>query len=133
VFHRRRWFEGGTAGAAGLLDIAWFAPDGSAMTGARWHGSDGNVVGVFMSADGLVGDDGRAIADDSFYVAFNGTGHDVGFVLPDGPFARGWMLVLDTAAGSGSFAAPGERPVDGTFLVAGQSVVVLQRVEHVTA
>jgi glycogen operon protein len=132
VFHRRRWFEGGTAEAAGLLDIAWFAPDGSAMTGARWQGSNGNVVGVFMSADGLVGDDGQAIADDSFYVAFNGTGRDVGFVLPDGPFGRGWMLVLDTAV-SRALAAPGERPVEGSFLVAARTVVVLQRVERGTS
>ena len=29
VFHRRRWFEGGVIGEAGLLDIGWFAPDGS--------------------------------------------------------------------------------------------------------
>jgi glycogen operon protein len=128
VFHRRRWFEGGRTGEAGLLDIAWFAPDGRAMTRPRWQGSDGNVVGVFMSADGLVGDDGQPIADDSFFVAFNGTHRDVPFVLPDGSLGLGWALALDTARVP-SFTGEADRHLASTpFVVGAHAVVVLQRV-----
>jgi isoamylase len=126
VFHRRRWFEG-SAGPPGLLDIAWFAADGSAMSAERWRGRDGNVVGIFMSADGLVGDDGQPIADDSFYLAFNGSDRDLTFGLPDGSFGDGWRRVLDTAT-SPSFASDVEaRPVVDRIAVRGHAVVVLQR------
>ena len=126
VFHRRRWFEG-SAGAPGLLDIAWFDADGAAMSAERWRGRDGNVVGIFMSADGLVGNDGQPIGDDSFYLAFNGSDRDIVFALPDGSFGDGWRRVLDTAA-SPSFAPDIDaRPVADRFEARAHGVVVLQR------
>jgi isoamylase len=126
VFHRRRWFEG-SAGAPGLLDIAWFDADGAAMSAERWRGRDGNVVGIFMSADGLVGNDGQPIADDSFYLAFNGSDRDIAFALPDGSLGDGWRRVLDTAA-SPSFAPDIDaRPVADRFETRAHGVVVLQR------
>ena len=127
VFHRRRWFEGGVIGEAGLLDIGWFAPDGSPMDAPRWQGSGGNVVGVFMSADGLVGDDGQPIADDSFFIAFNGTDRAVPFLLPDAPLGRGWALALDTALRPSFVADPTELPDSAPVDVAAHAVVVLRR------
>jgi glycogen operon protein len=93
----------------------------------RWHGSHGNVVGVLLSADGLVGDEGQPIADDAFYVAFNATDQDVAFVLPGLPHGAGWVLAIDTAA-SPSFAATTNVPLGGGVVARGQAVVVLQRV-----
>ena len=43
-----------------------------------------------LPAVGLVADDGAPIADDSFYVALNGTDHDLAFALPDGALGTGW-------------------------------------------
>jgi glycogen operon protein len=128
VFHRRRWFEGGATGEAGLLDIGWFAPDGSPMDAARWQGSDGNVVGVFMSPDGLVGDEGQPIADDSFFIAFNGSDRGVPFSLPDAARGDGWALALDTALTPSFAAEQGAPPRSGPFDVGAYAVVVMQRV-----
>ena len=85
-------------GGTGQHDIGWFTLDGAADDRPRLGGPGGNVVGVFMSADGLVGDDGQSIADDSFCLAFNGSDREVPSACRTRP-GRGWELVLDTAAG----------------------------------
>jgi glycogen operon protein len=128
VFHRRRWFEGGTSAEPGPLDIAWFAADGSPMTSSRWEGSSGNVVGVLLSAEGLVGDDGQPIADDTFFVAFNATGSDVPFRLPDATPGSGWALTIDTALTPSFPAEPEPRLGSAPFVVGAFGVVVLRRV-----
>jgi glycogen operon protein len=128
VFHRRRWFEGGSSGEAGLRDIAWFDRDGAPMTADGWHAVDANTLGIFMSAEGLVGTDGRAVMDDSFYLALNGSAQDLRFLLPDGRLASSWRLVLDTAANP-SFAPGAEPGVVSAIDVRAHAVVVLRRRE----
>ncbi len=98
VFRRRRWFQGRAIHGQGVTDVAWFTPDGQQMSEENWGVGFAKSLGVFLNGEGLgsVDSQGNAIVDDSFYVLFNAHEGPIEFVLPDGPWARSWLKILDT-------------------------------------
>jgi isoamylase len=102
VFRRRRFFSGkpvGRRGDAGLPDIAWFAPDGSEMTGEDWESGFAKSVAVFLNGHGLPGLDvrGQRVTDDSFLLYFNAHYEPIEFTLPPTDFGAAWVPVIYTA------------------------------------
>jgi isoamylase len=138
VFCRRRFFVGrrgrptdvaptkGTARErqSSLPDIAWFRPDGAEMDQGDWDVGYAKSLGVLLNGAAIAEPDrhGRPIADDSFYLVFNGWDQELSFTLPPSRWTAAWSIALDTADG---------RPVDeragsaGTPLAAGTSVPML--------
>ena len=102
VFRRRRFFSGkpvGRRGDGSLPDIAWFAPDGSEMTGEDWESGFAKSVAVFLNGHGLPGLDvrGQRVTDDSFLLYFNAHYEPIEFTPPPTEFGAAWVPVIYTA------------------------------------
>jgi glycogen operon protein len=99
VLRRQHFFEGRSIRGSNLTDIGWFRPDGEEMTDEDWNVSFARALGVFLNGHGIQGRDrfGRRLIDDSFFIIFNASDHEMRFVVPpalrDGP----WYEVVDTA------------------------------------
>ena len=149
VLRRRRWFQG--RDIRGTVDLGWFKPDGTEMTGQDWE-SGVAAVGVYLNGDAITDRDrrGQRVSDDSFLLLFNGHDEPAEWTLPE-PWGGPWELMLDTsdttnAAGAvrGAGSAGGATTMGGTgdsptgaevtevgkpVLVAGRCVVALRRQE----
>jgi isoamylase len=135
VLRRRRWFQG--RDIRGTVDLGWFKPDGTEMTGQDWD-SGVAAVGVFLNGDAITDRDrrGQRISDDSFLLLFNGHDEPAEWTLP-GPWGGPWELVLDTSDTTGaagavrgpgsSNGAAGEASAGAEVTEAGKSVVVAGR------
>ena len=101
VFSRRRWFQGQPIKGHGVVDIAWFLPEGNEMNGDHWNTSFAKSLGVFLNGNGLhaVGPKGEHITDDHFYVIFNAHHEAITYILPPEQFAPSWTKILDTHEG----------------------------------
>jgi isoamylase len=139
VLRRRRWFQG--RDIRGTVDLGWFKPDGTEMTGQDWD-SGAAAVGVYLNGDAITDRDrrGQRVSDDSFLLLFNGHDEPAEWMLP-GPWGGPWELVLDTsdtasAAGAvrgsaglagGTAGAAGEGNAGAEVTEAGKPVVVAGR------
>ncbi|MGV1087820.1 MAG: glycogen debranching protein GlgX [Mycobacterium sp.] len=126
VFRRRRFFDGRPSDSRNQMrDIYWLTREGVEMTSDDWH-SGIKSVAVGLNGEALREPDarGQRIVDDSFLLCFNAHAYPVDFVIPEGPYAREWTVVIDTF-----------NPSDGHQVVAagttltrqGHSVTVLKR------
>jgi isoamylase len=135
VFRRRRFFAGrqGSRSDAGLVDIAWFTPEGKNMKDADWDHEYARSVMVFLNGDAIAEPDrrGEPVVGDSFLVAFNAHSEPIPFTIPGEVYGEGWLVALDThdvEAGSVSLFDDATTLVPGIeFQVADRSVVVLRR------
>jgi isoamylase len=130
VFRRRRFFSGkpvGRRGAAGQPDIAWFAPDGSEMTGEDWESGFAKSIAVYLNGQGIPDLDARGhrVTDDSFVLCFNAHYEPIEFTLPPKDFGPAWVPVLYTAD---TTTAEEAKPVTAgtTVAVDARAVMVLQ-------
>ena len=132
MFRRRKWFQGRPIHGEKADDLEWFTPEGVPMTDDDWQVGYAKSIGVFLNGEAITarGTQGQRIVDDSFYAIFNAYGEELDFVLPDGPYAEHWVMVLDTSQ-------PGDRafPPDGPehmaldrLTVPGHAVMVLRAV-----
>ena len=126
VFRRRRFFTGESRGDE-LPDIVWLRSDGTEMADKDW--STGKLVlAVFLNGDAIGEPDprGEPVTDDSFLMLLNASGEPVRFTLPDGPYAKQWQRVLDTAHPKDD---PDTRPVkaEKQILVESRSVTLMRR------
>jgi isoamylase len=129
VFRRRRFFSGkpvGRRGGAGLPDIAWFAPDGSEMTGEDWESGFAKSVAVYLNGQGIPDLDvrGQRVTDDSFLLWFNAHYEPIDFALPADEFGTAWVPVIYTATEADEDAEPHDAGAKVT--VAARSVMVLR-------
>ncbi len=129
VFRRRRFFTGEHT-AQGLPDIGWLRPDGTPMDDGDWSSGGVRALAVFLNGDAITepGMRGEPIIDDSFLLLLNSSPGDVSMTLPDGPFGKAWIQVLDTTDG----VKPDEDGVEpvtaGTQrIVAARSTLVFRR------
>ncbi len=99
VFRRRRFFEGTSIRGSNLVDIGWFRPDGTEMSEDDWKTSFAKSLGVFLNGGGIPERDeyGQAIADDCFYIVFNGHHGPLQFRIPSVLGNQPWTRVIDTA------------------------------------
>jgi len=127
VLRRRRFFTGKTD-AEGIPDVAWLRADGKPMDGDTWASSPPALAvyynGLAITEPGVRGEE---IVDDSFLLLLNSGMHDVDFILPDGPYGREWVPVLDTASVSSSDEELPFVPAGKIRTLVDHSVVVLRR------
>ncbi len=128
VFRRRRFFTGDDAGN-GLPDIAWLNPEGKEMGGDDWSSDFIRPMAVFLNGEGITesGLRGEDIVDESFLLLMNPSHEDAMMTLPDGPFGKHWLPLLDTA--DATVTGTDARPVRAgrELTVCARSVVVLRR------
>jgi glycogen operon protein len=127
IFRRRRWFQGRPFHGSAVRDIEWFAPDGREMSDDDWEEAHVNVLGIFLSAEGLVGIDGEPIPDDTYYLAINASAERGDFRLPGEHLARGWQVEIDTAAVPAIVERPARFAAGRHVPVEAHSFVVLRR------
>jgi isoamylase len=98
VFGRRRWFQGQPIKGIGLVDIAWFLPEGTEMTEEHWNNHFAKSLGVFLNGMGIhaLGPKGEHITDDHFYVIFNAHYEPLEYKLPPEKYCVEWTKILDT-------------------------------------
>ncbi|HEY5153143.1 MAG TPA: hypothetical protein VIJ47_00315, partial [Acidimicrobiales bacterium] len=110
VFRRRKWFQGRPIRGEQADDLEWFTPEGVPMTEDDWQVGYARSIGVFLNGEAItaLGSRGQRVVDDSFYAIFNAYGDTLDFVLPDGPYAERWAIVLDTSALDAERAFPTE-------------------------
>jgi glycogen operon protein len=127
VFRRRRFFSGkpgpGQVPGGSLQDIVWLTPSGHPMTDGNWHTGYARSLGVFLNGSAITepGPRGEPVTDQDFLLLVNAHSDVVQFILPGGPFAAAWEVVLDTAG------SPGQPPAVGASLdVAGRAMMVLR-------
>jgi glycogen operon protein len=92
ALRRRRFLRG--------EDAVWLDPGGTPMSDEQWQTGFAKSLAVFLDGGRVPARDaaGKPITDDSFLLMFNAHWEPVEFALPGPPLARGWRLVLDTAA-----------------------------------
>ncbi|HEU5388772.1 MAG TPA: hypothetical protein VFV73_22990, partial [Streptosporangiaceae bacterium] len=126
VFRRRRFFRGQVPGDE-KGDIVWLTPAGGVMTDADWGAGYAKSLAVYLNGDAISEPDPRGgkITDDSFLLLFNAHSNPLTFTLPDGGYAAGWEVVIDTAR-----KAPPEpgtvRPPKDEIEILDRAVVVLR-------
>lgn len=54
---RRKWFQGVPIKGIGLMDIAWFLPEGDEMDDEHWQSHFARSLGVFLNGHGLRSED----------------------------------------------------------------------------
>jgi isoamylase len=116
VFRRVDYFEGRPLHGGGVVDIAWFRPDGSEMDDADWAAGFARSVGLFLNGEAIPtpGPRGERIVDDSFLMLFNAHHEKLAFTLPPEEFGVGWVRLVDTA----------QELSEGESAKAGESVIV---------
>jgi isoamylase len=129
VFRRRGWFKGRPIKGTGVVDIAWFKPDGLEMTEQDWSEWFAKSFSVFLNGDavGSRDDDGRKVRDHSFLLLSNAHTDAVTFTLPSIGSGRVWMPELDTADPRGFVERATELPAGGAIDRPGLSLLVLYR------
>jgi len=126
VFRRRRFFRGQVPGDE-KGDIVWLTPAGGVMTDADWGAGYAKSLAVYLNGDAISEPDPRGgkITDDSFLLLFNAHSNPLTFTLPDGGYAAGWEVVIDT--GRKAPPEPGTvRPPKDEIEVLDRAVVVLR-------
>jgi glycogen operon protein len=126
VFRRRRWFQG--RAIRGVLDIAWFRPDGSEMTEDDWSTGYAKSVGMFLNGNAIPSTDprGRRVIDRSFLLLWNAHHEPLEWRLPD-RWDQRWEVVVDTATLGGD---PPEQECQAgeTVKIEARSVLVLRSI-----
>ena len=68
------------------------------MTDDDWDNGYARAVGVFFNGAAIPTPDafGGKVLDDDFYVMFNASDAPIAWTMPGKPFARSWIVELDT-------------------------------------
>jgi glycogen operon protein len=127
IFRRRRFFDGRPVRRGDKLpDIAWFTPDGQAMTEDDWESGFGRSIAVYLNGDGIPDLDsrGQRMTDDTFLLCFSAHDEAIDFTLPGEEFCVEWRVVLDTMVDE-----PDEKiiPAGQSVSVGPRALVVLER------
>jgi glycogen operon protein len=130
VFRRQGWFKGRPIKGKGVIDIAWFKPDGLEMTEQDWSEWFAKSFAVFLNGDALRSRDeaGRRMRDESFLLLFNAHVDAVTFVLPDPTWGRHWSPEIDTLHTAGVNPDGEDLDAGANISRPGLSLLVLRRV-----
>jgi len=98
VFRQRAFFLGQPVHPDGLKDLAWFTPEGAEMSDRDWSAQTAGTLGMYLSGDGIRtrGPRGERIVDDSFMLLLHAGDKQREFRLPGAPWARSYVIELDT-------------------------------------
>jgi len=124
VFRRTRYRHGepvrdASGRPTGRKNLAWFGGGAAEMTEADWRDGHRRTLGIYLADDA---EDRET--DDAFLVWLHAGADPIEVVLPDGPWAQTYSVVLSTAR-------DGELPEDkvpagSTLRLPGRTVAVLQ-------
>jgi isoamylase len=114
VLRHDAYFEGRSAHADGVKDLAWFAPEGEEMSAEHWFDHDQQVLGMYLA--------GRHEADTPLLVLLNSGAAEQPVRLPGDPWGRRYDTLLDTAD---------EQPAAGRAHDAGHVVTLAARTVRV--
>jgi isoamylase len=97
VLKRRRFLRGRSLDGGSAKDITWFEPSGKEMAGDAWHAHSARTLAVRLDGTQIDerDDEGRPIAGDTLFLAFNAQSDPATFTLP-GPATDRWERILDT-------------------------------------
>jgi glycogen operon protein len=101
VLRRRGWFQGRAIHGGDNKDIAWFTPDGDAMSAENWQHGFAKSLGIFLNGETLPNPNrrGEPVTDDSFYLLINAHHEPIDFQLPGLAWGARWVEELDTMVG----------------------------------
>jgi glycogen operon protein len=122
---RKEWIVGDHIDSDGLLDIAWFSPEGSLMEPCDWEKEGTACIGIFLHGEGIQGKDinGEDILDVHFFLIFNAHSEEVVYKLPEKDYAMEWYMEVNTGS-----KIPAEEVLEpGAELgVEGRSIILLR-------
>ena len=83
-FRRRRFLEGRQIDDE-VSDVHWLHPTGHEMSDEDWNSTHVQAFGMMLPGDQIRGTDrrGRPYVDETFLILFNGSDHDVDFLIPE--------------------------------------------------
>ena len=126
----RQWhfFDGRPVRPGGRKDLAWFGPDGLEMGEAAWFDPQRHTVGMYLAGDAIRarGPRGEHLQDGSFLLLLNGDPRDVRFLLPSEPWAKSYVVEVDTARDGGVAAEPGTYAGGVRVTMPGRSLQLLR-------
>jgi glycogen operon protein len=133
VFRRRHFLLGEASRGGALPDAWWFRLDGRKMSRRDWHGTDRNVLGLFLNGHEFPyrGRHGEQIVDDSFLLLINAHHEDLTFTLPARRWGQSWTIELSTAE-PGADAGLATYVARSRIETLARSVTVLRRVDPAT-
>ena len=128
VFSRKDWFKGQPIKGRGLMDIAWFSPDGKKMTEENWKAGFAKSLAIYLDGHGIHSKnyDGKPILDDSFYLIFNAHREPVDYKLQTKRYGANWIKILDTSKNFVSEQGGEIYKANSKVTVEGFSVVLLK-------
>ncbi len=126
AFCRTHWFSGAPVKGQHLDDIAWFLPEGQEMTKENWNHDFAKSLAVFLNGKGIhaIGQDGKPLVDDNFYILFNAHHDPLEFHFPGKKYGTQWKKILDTAWNR-TDTDEGVYGEGQSIIVEGRSVIVL--------
>lgn len=98
VFQRRNWFQGRQIYGSGILDIAWYNPNGEAMTEEQWNDGYIKAISIFLNGEEIDKPNfkGKRIVGDSFLLFFNAHHEELEFIIPKDLRKWQWQVIIDT-------------------------------------
>ena len=127
VLQRRRFFRGQHIWDSDLKDLAWFRPDGTAMSQQDWTQPFVRSLAFLLGGDAIATTDvqGRKVVGDTLLILMNAHHEPVEFVLPAIEWGRDWEILVDTAQEAGKTG--GHTPAGGKLTVVDRGMMVLRR------
>jgi glycogen operon protein len=98
VFQRRNWFQGREIHGSGVLDIAWFNPDGAEMTEEQWNHGYIKAIAIFLNGEEIdtIDQDGNRIIGKSFLLMLNAHYEPLEFTLAKTLQKWQWQVIINT-------------------------------------
>jgi isoamylase len=118
TFRQRYFFDGRPMHEGGPKDLAWIAADGLEVSDDAWHHDNTHTLGMYLAGEGH----GH---DDSFLVLLHAGAKQQSFILPDGPYARTYRRVIDTAT-SLTIESDVDESAGSTVVMEPYSLIVLR-------
>lgn len=126
AFQRRKWFKDRNIWGPCAEDICWYQPSGEPMEQPDWDRDHPKSLGVYLNGRAVeTNEDGQAVSDNDFYLAFNACQESVIFRLPSEVAPGSWRCVLDTSAASVASELP-ESQAGATFETPGRCLILLE-------
>jgi glycogen operon protein len=127
VLRRRAFFSGRAHSADGLRDLAWFTARGTEMTERDWY-APAATLGMYLSGRDIPGRDalGAPVTDDSFLAVLHAGDGPQSYVLPGGPWARTYEVVVDTSLEEQEDAPAVTHAAGAVITVPGRTVLLLR-------
>jgi glycogen operon protein len=100
VFHRGRFFQGGTIPGTDVKDVTWLRADGEEMTEGDWADAEARMLCLLLSGEaGLMHltERGEKETDDTFLLIVNAAHEQASQKLPATRDGAGWQTLIDSA------------------------------------